>query len=79
MNQRRFLILTASFLLSACMLGEDYQQPTFFTQQQVEDSLALKPVQNPDKIPFSPLVFTIQSWTILLKNGYKMHRPCAML
>lgn len=69
MNQRRFLILTASFLLSACMLGEDYQQPTFFTQQQVEDSLALKPVQNPDKIPFHPLDFHDPTLDILLKNG----------
>ena len=69
MNYRSSLLLSAFFCLSACMLGPDYQQPVFFTQKQVEQSLELKPVQNMQKVPFHPLELNDPTLNVLLKKG----------
>ena len=69
MNYRSSLLLSAFFCLSACMLGPDYQQPVFFTQNQVEQSLELKPVQNMQKVPFHPLELNDPTLNVLLKKG----------
>ena len=69
MNYRSSLLLSAFFCLSACMLGPDYQQPVFFTQNQVEQSLELKPVQNIQKVPFHPLELNDPTLNVLLKKG----------
>ena len=69
MNYRSNLLLSAFFCLSACMLGPDYQQPVFFTQNQVEQSLELKPVQNMQKVPFHPLELNDPTLNVLLKKG----------